>query len=90
MDSKSRKKTLREVLAVLRVHLQAMPHVVILIITALPPPPPSPSPSQVELLRNCAPHQHIIRYLDSFIDSNELYIVFESVHSDGMMMVVLV
>lgn len=43
MDSKSRKKTLRE----------------------------------VELLRNCQPHQHIIRYLDSFIDSNELYIVFE-------------
>jgi hypothetical protein len=54
-----------------------------------PPPPPSPSPWQVELLRNCAPHQHIIRYLDSFIDSNELYIVFESVGSDGMMMVVV-
>jgi hypothetical protein len=42
-----------------------------------PSPPPSLSPLQVELLRNCQPHQHIIRYLDSFIDSNELYIVFE-------------
>eukprot|EP00297_Palpitomonas_bilix_P004528 CAMPEP_0113878428 /NCGR_PEP_ID=MMETSP0780_2-20120614/6674_1 /TAXON_ID=652834 /ORGANISM="Palpitomonas bilix" /LENGTH=697 /DNA_ID=CAMNT_0000864891 /DNA_START=227 /DNA_END=2320 /DNA_ORIENTATION=+ /assembly_acc=CAM_ASM_000599 len=43
MDSKSRKKTLRE----------------------------------VQLLKSVAHHNHLIRYLDSFLENNDLYIIFE-------------
>ena len=32
---------------------------------------------EVQLLKSLAPHQSIIQYIDSFIDNNELFIVFE-------------
>jgi serine/threonine protein kinase len=78
MDSKSRKKTLREVPRYnffifeidMNIDIRWFLQQPYTIFTSVP---------QVELLRNCSPHPHIIRYLDSFIDSNELYIVFEYV-----------
>ena len=32
---------------------------------------------EVQLRKSLAPHQSIIQYIDSFIDNNELFIVFE-------------